>query len=314
MNEEELLQGDTFQLTEEERLRIQQEQAEDTSDLQQLDNTATQNEIPEATAQGADTQVQPEQEPKTIGGQTREEALAGATLLSPALTELQTAAGAGIADFAVDAFNLVTRQEAPKVPEFESEIAQSVREISSIVLPTVLLSGFGTAGLASKAKNVKFLADPLVKKIGATGFSMGVGAAVDYTVEINQTDDNLTGSLKKAWPRWMGWIPDNIATLDTDSPDVKRGKNVTEGVYLGAGSDILLGLNKLVKGLRGITRATQWTPQTEKAKNWFNKNITKEGTPEEVIEASAAKRASELDEVGGYNFEKSVNPDEPVFG
>ena len=314
MNEEELLQGDTFQLTEEEQLQLQQRQAQAESDLQQLDNAATINEIPEATADGPETQEQLDQDGKTIGGQTKAEALAGATIFSPAITELQTAPGAGIADFAVDAFNLVTQQEAPKIPEFENEVAQSIREISSIVIPTVLLSGFGSAGLASKAKNIKFFADPLVKKIGTTGFSMGAGAAVDYTVEINQKDDNLAGSLKKTWPRWMGWIPDNIATLDTDSADVKRAKNVTEGVALGAGVDVLLGLNKLAKGLRGIARETQWTPETEKAKNWFKKNITKEGTPEEVIEESAGRRAVELDEVGGYNFEKSVNPDEPVFG
>ena len=304
MNEEELLQGDTFQLTEEEQLQLQQRQAEAESNLQQLDNAATQQPMPAATAQVPEEQELTEQptEPEKFG------------FLDKATSELTTAPGAAIADFAVDAFNLVTQQEVPKIPEFENEVAQSIREISSIVIPTVLLSGYGTMGLASKAKNIKFFADPLVKKIGATGFSMGAGAAVDYTVEINQKDDNLAGSLKKSWPRWMGWIPDNIATLDTDSQDVKRAKNVTEGVALGAGVDVLLGINKLAKGLRGIARETQWTPETEKAKNWFNKNITKEGTPEEVIEESAGRRAVELDEVGGYNFEKSVNPDEPVFG
>ena len=76
--------------------------------------------------------------------------------------------------------------------------------------------------------------------------SAGTGAFVDYTVEINQTDDNLTGTLKQAWPSWYGWIPDDLATLPTDGADMKRAKNVTEGVYLGVGTDVLIGGVKLL--------------------------------------------------------------------
>ena len=50
---------------------------------------------------------------------------------------------------------------------------------------------------------------------------------------MNQTDDNLAGTLKKSWPRTLGWLPDSVTTLDSDSPDIKRGKNVLEGTYLG---------------------------------------------------------------------------------
>ena len=78
-------------------------------------------------------------------------------------------------------------------------------------------------------------------------FSAGAGAAVDYTVEINQQDDNLAGTLRKTWPRWFGWVPEDLATLDSDSPETKRAKNVTEGAYLGIGTDMLLGLNKLFR-------------------------------------------------------------------
>ena len=58
-------------------------------------------------------------------------------------------------------------------------------------------------------------------------FTAGAGAAVDYTVEINQQDDNLAGTLRKTWPRWFGWVPEDLATLDSDSPETKRAKNVT---------------------------------------------------------------------------------------
>lgn len=322
---DEQLRGGTLpELSEEERLQLQSEIEGYDNRLEELaapeevtqpETEATapvQQEQPEVTQQ--EQTQEPVQEEKRIGGQTREEALAGATILSPALTEVQTAPGAGIADFAVDAFNLVTRQEARKIPKFENDVAQSIREISSIVIPTVVLGGMGTTAIASKAQNVKFLADPFVRWIGNAGFTSGVGAAVDYTVEINQTDDNLAGTLKKTFPRTYGWIPDNIATLDTDSPDVKRIKNVTEGVYLGAGSDLLLGATKFVSNMAGMVRAASYVPESEKATKWFAKNVEIKNTPEEVVEASAAKRSAELDEVGGYNFEKSIDADEPVFG
>ena len=148
----------------------------------------------------------------------------------------------------------------------------------------------------------KFLSDPLVKHIGEAALGAGTGAFVDYTVELNQEDDSLSGSLRKRWPRWWGWLPEDLATLDEDSPDVKRAKNVLEGVFLGAGVDVLLGLNKFFKGVRGIDRSTQWAPDSEKAEVWFSKNLEIDATPEEAVERSAAKRSEALDEVGSYNF------------
>ena len=47
------------------------------------------------------------------------------------------------------------------------------------------------------------------------------------------------------WPRSLGWIPDNIATLDSDAPETKRWKNVLEGTYLGLATDLLTGFSRL---------------------------------------------------------------------
>ena len=176
-----------------------------------------------------------------------------------------------------------------KIPEFQNEVAQAVREISSVVIPTVAISGAGGAALskAAAASKSKILADPFVKWAGNTAFGAGVGAAVDYTVEFNQTDDNITGMLKKSWPRTYSWIPDNIATLDSDSAETKRAKNVTEGAGLGFGVDIFQGGVRLLKALRGIDRATQWVPENELAEKYFKENIKVEASPEETVEAAA---------------------------
>ena len=229
-----------------------------------------------------------------------------------------SAPGQGVNDFFVNAINMLPGVELKKRPKFEDDITQSVREISSVVVPTVFITrgaGGALSGAAS-ASRVKMLSDPFVKFVAPKLLGAGVGAAVDYTVEFNQTDDNLSGTLKKSFPATFGWIPDNIATLDSDSPDIKRQKNVTEGVGIGLFADVIEGVGKLVKGARGVIRNTQWVPESEKARNWFSSNLGTETADdiEEGIAESAARRSDDLDELGEYNFSKSTNIDEPVFG
>jgi hypothetical protein len=307
--EEQLLAG-MPELTEEQRQRILLEQQQVQAQLEQLETQQVEQPKapqPDVTAGGVgepSTTPTPQPEERRsirdvqIGGELETFATDPRGSFEAALS-IPT----GVLDFGADLLNMIPNVEIPKVPKFENDVAQSVRELSSIVIPTLTLGGIGATALGTAAKGSKFLSDPLVRKIGEVGFSAGTGAFVDYTVELNQQDDNLAGTLKKSWPRWFGWIPDDAATLDTDSPDVKRAKNVTEGAALGVGTDVLLGLGKLLKATRGVDRATQWVPESEKAKNWFKENLELEGTPEEVVEASAAKRSEALDEIGGYNLD-----------
>ena len=226
----------------------------------------------------------------------------------------------GLWDFAAPIINLIPGVTAKPAPKFENEMAQTVREISSVVIPTMVLGGVGTTRLGAAAANVKnarvakVLTDPLAKKLGNAAFNAGAGAFVDYVVPMNQTDDNLTGSLKKMWPRSLGWIPDNIATLDSDAPETKRWKNVLEGTYLGLATDLLTGFSRLTAQVDGTHQTTKWIPENETGKAWLKQNQVIDDLPEDIVERAAAKRSDDLDEVGSYNVDKATEPGKSIFG
>ena len=190
------------------------------------------------------------------------------------VAEQSFAFGTGALDFGVDVINQIPGVNAPKLPKFNNDVAQATREIFSIVGPTVGLTatGVGTIGAAAKASKLKLLADPFVKWLGTTTASAGIGAGVDYVSELSE-DDNAAGMLKKNFPRTFGFIPDDIATLDGDSPDTKRMKNVVEGVGLGVFTDLVGGVSRLARALQGVDKSTKWIPESEKAKNWLKENV-----------------------------------------
>jgi hypothetical protein len=204
--EEQLLAG-MPELTEEQRQKILLEQQQVQSQLEQLETQQVeQPEVPEPAS------TVPVMEEPTVVGQTTD---SEQKRKRPSIRDVQI--GGELGTFATDPadlLNLIPNVNIPKVPKFESDVTQSVREISSIVIPTLLLSGAGVPALRGATKGSKFLSDPFVRKIGETAFGAGAGAFVDYTVELNQEDDNLAGTLRKTWPRWFGWIPDDVATLD----------------------------------------------------------------------------------------------------
>ena len=203
----------------------------------------------------------------------------------PEVTKAGLAMGAGIADFAVDTINWLTgvsnNQDEkyggsggiPKLPKFEEETTQMIREISTVVAPNLILTPAISGALKGSAavRASKFLNDPIIKMIGETGLAAGVGAQVDTIATVNREDDNLFGIAKKTFPRTYGWIPDNIATLDTDSPDTKHKKNIVGGTYLGVGLDVFGGFTKLIGAATNFK--PQWVPDNEKAASWFAKNF-----------------------------------------
>jgi len=110
----------------------------------------------------------------------------------------------GMLDFGVDVINKFTGQQFAKPTKFENEVAQSVRELSAVVLPTIGLTRLGMGGgLAAQSRVGWSLGNTaFMKFIGSRGVEAAAGVAVG-AVSSEYTSDNLTGTLKQKWPKTM---------------------------------------------------------------------------------------------------------------
>ena len=247
--------------------------------------------------------------------------------------ELALAIPTGGLDFATSAANFGLSKlekfgvpQIPTVTKFENEEAQVVRNLASIILPSYLLGkpalGGATKLQASLGPKLGRLGkignDVAFKRFAQTGLSAGIGAGVDYIAPVNSEDHNALGELKKAWPQTWGFVSDDFATLDSDSPEIKRQKNAKEGVLLSLGADIIVAGVKLAANRNAIKRLTTWLPENEQAKavtDRLNAEKAKIETPEDVIVEGVKRRTEDMDELGAYGVSKSVNLDEkPIFG
>ena len=139
--------------------------------------------------------------------------------------EVATAVPTGALDFGVEVLNFATQSDLPKLPKYENDIAQGVRQIASVVLPTwgaggglKALTSFGKARTGWSVGNtpfMRFLGDRTAETLG--------GVAVGQ-VSAEYEEDNILGMVKGALPPQYDFIPDSLATLDGDSPDDKRRK------------------------------------------------------------------------------------------
>ena len=327
---EEQMFGGTPQITDEMREQFRLEAEASKNRRRQLpteQSDTPQEQAPQATAkeQPVVNQTEPkaQEQPAADKPQTEKPPEPSNTVkgLSPealALANRRDAFGQGLIDAGADFLNLLPFVNAPKTARYEDDIAEGVRNITQLVAPMLLMGqavGPLTKGAAAyKGVGQSILRDKGFQNAGKFFFSGGTGALSDYAAKFNEEDDNLSGFLKKNWPSWWGWIPDDIATLDDDHPNVKKRKNVTEGFGLGIGTDFILGAARLLRGMRGISRITQYIPENEKAEKWFAKHAIEDETSIDVVERNAKRRSEALDELGQYNFDKAVDFDEPILG
>ena len=160
--------------------------------------------------------------------------------------ELDAAAITGLADTAIDFANFILPDFIPDIPKatkYENNVASAVRSISSVVLPTLGLQSLGMSAAATLQSRAisKFGAGAKINQLGNTAFmkfvgSRGVEAGASVAVGAvasEYEEDNMLGAVKKALPPQWDFIPDNWATLEGDSPDIKRQKNINEDLAMG---------------------------------------------------------------------------------
>jgi len=236
------------------------------------------------------------------------------------LVDFLAAPGQGLNDYVIDELNKIPGLNLKKGPKYQNDVNQAVREISSIVTPTVVI---GRKALqAGKAANLrvghKLGQSQLIKTLGETGVAAGTGVYVDATNRLNEFDDNLSGWLKNTWPKTWSWIPDDIATMNGDSTDTKRLKNINEGVYLGVGTDLFQSTARLVRALRGMKEATGFIPKDDTATAFFAKVKKKKALSDDpavdTMLTAAEKREEALDELGDYLADTNPVLDEPMPG
>lgn len=279
-------------------------------------NPAQPQQAPQQQAEGQQPQQQEQQKEVNPENQTPYDAGDYARTVA----EGAMAAPVALTDFGVDLVNKIPGVNIPKVPKFKNDLTQAARELTSIIAPTIILTRLGKGGgtkLAGKYPT-KFARSEFGKWFGETSVGAGAGAFVDAVVETNTKDDNLQGSLKKMFPKHMSWISDDWATLDSDAPDVKRAKNVNEGIGLGIFTDLLLGGVKLLRAAQKMA-TSHWIPESETAKAYFKNLQDAEAqkaasTVEEEVLANAELREIAKDELGEYRIEKNPNLDEPMMG
>ena len=137
-----------------------------------------------------------------------------------------------------------------------------------------LLTRKGVSSLGAKAGLVN--PPKWVEIAGNAGIDAASGLAWD-SVGRHAEDENLMGMLKKNLGGAFGWIPDDLATLDTDSPDIKRRKNQVEGVGLGLLVDALQGGVALARAIKGAMPGVEFVAKdAQAAKNL--QEITNKGT------------------------------------
>ena len=235
--------------------------------------------------------------------------------------ELAAAVPTSLVDFGVDILNVLPGVNIPKPTKFENETAQAVRQISSVVTPTILLGGAGKAAGTAANTRVGWSVgqNKFVQFMGERGVEALAGLTVG-TVSSEYEEDNATGTLKKAFPKTFDFIPDSMATLDSDTPDMKRQKNIREDIGLGFVTDLALGSVKFVNAIADATgalrKSNRLVGETPQSRKWLdtNKPPASSADPEEAIIQSAIKQEEALDEMGMYGYSMNPAMDQPIKG
>jgi len=237
----------------------------------------------------------------------------------------------GTGDFIADTGSLITKKfgfRIPKIGNFENQGHQALREVSSLIIPFFILKGKAMSGGAAIHKSGAAGAwlqrlgnNPVFKRFATIGLDLGVGAAVDGTVETNKVNDTLATSWKRG--RWWGHglIPERW-TSDGLGPDEKHRANVLEGMRLGFYTSLAEGFVKLYKAGRGTTKTTKFLAEKAGVQKQLDeltqdpiRNTKYSDDPvEQALTVQEKIHERELKELGKFHLEKGEKLTKPTVG
>jgi len=201
--------------------------------------------------------------------------------------EAMMSSAMGLVDFGVDTANFLTGKvrkafnipDIPKVTKFENEGHQAMREISSLVLPFILLRKPSfQAGAAIQKSGIAAKYSPQLYRLGNNkffqnfakfGLDLGLGGLTDSINQVNAQNDTLATS----WidKKWWGWqlVPKYLHT-GGKTPDEKHRANVLEGIHLSFYTNVLESFYKLTKALKGKTAVQEYLTEAGKKSSKLN--------------------------------------------
>ena len=117
------------------------------------------------------------------------------------------------------------------------------------------------------------------------------------------------------FPKTFHWISNDWATLDGDSPEVKRAKSIAEGAGFGVLSSLLEASGTFLRAVRGTEQKTRLIAGPDSSKALFDeleRAKFDKTTPEDVFGDSIKSQEEALDEIGAFLLSKQRDLAEPV--
>ena len=177
--------------------------------------------------------------------------------------------GLGLMDFGMDAVGLLGKtgdaldDKWDMATKLDSPIHQKMREVFSIVIPSIISGGATNAGLAKMGlKNMP----ALMRNLTRGGVWWAESQAITHISDTSE-DHNLGGVMVQMFPNTFGPggsipLPEAYVTLDSDSPSVRKEKNKLE-----AGA--LSWMGHLVGSVIDLKRAQVTNKVKPKQMEWF---------------------------------------------
>ena len=180
--------------------------------------------------------------------------------------------------------------------KFKNPYIQKFREVSSVILPSLV----GTGAVVNALRGASKLAQlpRIMKALTGIGAVAAVDAGVTYVSDTTEEGDNLLRGLDDLTGGVLN-IPDNLMTLDSDSTEVRRFKNTVEAVGLSIFGDVLgYGINfgKALKSGK-VKEFMDWFKPSDDAAKTFKASKQREGPdirPDEPpLEATVRNNSSQ---------------------